>query len=99
MFSRFFIERPIFAGVVAIVLCLAGAVSMSVLPVQQYPTITPVQINVSASYPGADSRDAGGFCCCSSDRGADQWRRQYALHDIDKLGRRPAYVDRFTLRT
>ena len=56
MFSRFFIERPIFAGVVAIVLCLAGLVSMSVLPVQQYPTITPVQINVSASYPGADSQ-------------------------------------------
>ncbi|MDG2045686.1 MAG: multidrug efflux RND transporter permease subunit [Halioglobus sp.] len=55
MFSRFFIERPIFAGVVAIVLCLAGLVSMSVLPVQQYPTINPVQINVSASYPGADS--------------------------------------------
>jgi multidrug efflux pump len=56
MFSRFFIERPIFAGVVAIVLCLAGAVSMSVLPVQQYPTINPVQINVSATYPGADSQ-------------------------------------------
>ena len=55
MFSRFFIERPIFAAVVAIVFCLAGAVSMSVLPVQQYPTITPVQINVSATYPGADS--------------------------------------------
>lgn len=56
MFSRFFIERPIFASVVAIVLCLAGAVSMSVLPVQQYPTITPVQVNVSATYPGADSK-------------------------------------------
>ena len=56
MFSRFFIERPIFASVVAIVLCLAGTVSMLVLPVQQYPTITPVQINVSATYPGADSK-------------------------------------------
>jgi multidrug efflux pump len=56
MFSRFFIERPIFAGVVAIVLCLAGAISISVLPVQQYPAINPVQINVSASYPGADSQ-------------------------------------------
>ena len=56
MFSRFFIERPIFATVVAIVLCLAGAVSLAVLPVQQYPTITPVQVNVSATYPGADSK-------------------------------------------
>ncbi|MDG1944695.1 MAG: multidrug efflux RND transporter permease subunit [Halioglobus sp.] len=56
MFSRFFIERPIFASVVAIVLCLAGTVSMLVLPVQQYPTITPVQVNVAATYPGADSK-------------------------------------------
>lgn len=56
MFSRFFIERPIFASVVAIVFCLAGAVSLSVLPVQQYPTITPVQVSVSATYPGADSK-------------------------------------------
>ena len=56
MFSRFFIERPIFAAVVSILLCIAGLVSMVVLPVQQYPTITPVQITVSATYPGADSK-------------------------------------------
>ena len=56
MFSRFFIERPIFAAVVAIIISLAGAVAMTVLPVQQYPTITPVQVTVSATYPGADSK-------------------------------------------
>ena len=56
MFSRFFIERPIFAAVVAIILCLAGLVSMTVLPVQQYPAITPVQVTVQATYPGADSK-------------------------------------------
>lgn len=56
MFSRFFIERPIFAAVVSIILVLAGAVSMALLPVEQYPTITPVQITVSATYPGADSK-------------------------------------------
>jgi multidrug efflux pump len=56
MFSRFFIERPIFAAVVAILLCLAGLVSLYVLPVQQYPTITPVQVTVTATYPGADSK-------------------------------------------
>ena len=56
MFSRFFIERPIFAAVVSIILCLAGLVAMVVLPVQQYPTITPVQVTVSATYPGADSK-------------------------------------------
>ena len=56
MFSRFFIERPIFAAVVAIIICLAGLVAMSVMPIQQYPTITPVQVTVSATYPGADSK-------------------------------------------
>ena len=56
MFSTFFIERPIFASVVSIILCLAGLVAMSTLPVEQYPTITPVQVTVSAIYPGADSK-------------------------------------------
>src|SRR5574340_393103 len=56
MFSRFFIERPIFAAVIAIIICLAGLVAMSVLPVEQYPPITPVQVTVSAIYPGADSQ-------------------------------------------
>src|SRR5512137_180815 len=56
MFSRFFIERPIFASVVSIVLCLAGFAAMAALPVEQYPTITPVQVTVSAIYPGADSK-------------------------------------------
>src|SRR5439155_19488994 len=56
MFSRFFIERPIFAVVVAIIIAIAGLVAMTVLPVQQYPNITPVQVTVQATYPGADSK-------------------------------------------
>ena len=56
MFSHFFIERPIFAAVISIILCLAGAVCMLNLPVEQYPAITPVQVSVSATYPGADSQ-------------------------------------------
>jgi len=56
VFSQFFIERPIFAVVVATLLTLAGAVSLTALPVQQYPYITPVQVTVQATYPGADSR-------------------------------------------
>jgi len=56
MLSRFFIERPVFAAVVALIICLAGLVSMTQLPVAQYPTITPVQVTVSATYPGADSK-------------------------------------------
>src|SRR5512136_98407 len=56
MFSKFFIQRPIFASVVSIILCLAGAVAITVLPVQQYPNITPIQVTVQATYPGADSK-------------------------------------------
>ena len=56
MFSRFFIERPIFAAVVAIIITLAGLIAMTQLPVAQYPTITPVQVTVQASYPGAESK-------------------------------------------
>jgi multidrug efflux pump len=56
VFSKFFIERPIFAIVVATLLTLAGAVSLTGLPVQRYPDITPVQVTVQATYPGADSR-------------------------------------------
>ncbi len=56
MFSKFFIERPIFASVVSIIPCLAGLVAMSALPIEQYPTITPIQVTVSAYHPGADSK-------------------------------------------
>lgn len=55
MFSRFFIERPKFALVVSIVLTLAGMLSMSVLPISEYPAISPVSISVNARYPGASA--------------------------------------------
>src|SRR5471032_1957852 len=51
--SRFFIERPIFAWVIAIVIMLAGALAITALPIAQYPDIAPPQINISANYPGA----------------------------------------------
>ncbi len=53
--SHFCIDRPIFASVISIVITLAGAVAMFSLPVAQYPDITPPQITVSATYPGADA--------------------------------------------
>lgn len=56
MFSRFFIERPIFAIVIAVAMVLAGALTYSSLPVAQYPDITPPTVMVSASYPGADAK-------------------------------------------
>ena len=56
MFSKFFIERPIFATVISLIICIAGLVAMALLPIEQYPPITPVQVTVSATYPGADSQ-------------------------------------------
>ncbi len=56
MFSRFFIDRPIFASVLSIIITLGGGISVFTLPVAQYPDITPPTVEVSAYYPGANSR-------------------------------------------
>ncbi len=56
MLSRFFIERPIFASVLSILIVFAGGVSISLLPIAQYPEIVPPVVQVTASYPGADPR-------------------------------------------
>lgn len=56
MFSRFFIDRPIFATVLAILMILAGLITVKTLPVAQYPDITPPTVRVMASYPGADAQ-------------------------------------------
>ncbi|MHA6235511.1 efflux RND transporter permease subunit [Pseudomonas fluorescens group sp. PF-69] len=54
--SHYCIDRPIFASVISIIITLAGAVAMLKLPVAQYPDITPPQITVAATYPGADAQ-------------------------------------------
>jgi multidrug efflux pump len=56
MFAHFFIDRPIFAMVVSLIIVIAGAAAMVSLPIAQYPDITPVQIQVTATYPGADAQ-------------------------------------------
>ncbi|MDR0805206.1 MAG: efflux RND transporter permease subunit [Enterobacteriaceae bacterium] len=53
--AKFFIDRPIFAWVIAIIIMLAGALAIIKLPVSQYPTIAPPAVSISASYPGADA--------------------------------------------
>ena len=59
MFSHFFIDRPIFSVVVALIISIAGLVAMQSLPVAQFPQITPVQIQVTANYPGANATLVG----------------------------------------
>ena len=55
MISKTFIERPKFAMVVSIVILLAGLISIPILPVAEFPEITPPQVSVSTSYPGANA--------------------------------------------
>ena len=54
--SRFFIDRPIFAWVIALVLVLAGVLAIRSLPIAQFPPLAPPQISVTAVYPGRGRR-------------------------------------------
>jgi HAE1 family hydrophobic/amphiphilic exporter-1/multidrug efflux pump len=54
--ARFFIDRPIFAWVIAIVIMLAGALSISTLPLEQYPDIAPTKVSINATYTGASAK-------------------------------------------
>ncbi|WBO21682.1 efflux RND transporter permease subunit [Sphingomonas abietis] len=56
MISRYFIERPIFAWVIAIVIMLAGLGAVTHLPIEQYPDISPPQVGINATYPGASAQ-------------------------------------------
>jgi multidrug efflux pump len=56
MFAKFFIDRPVFAWVIAIAILLAGALALKNLPVSQYPSVAPPALDISVVYPGASSR-------------------------------------------
>src|ERR1700757_2065216 len=55
MISKFFIDRPVLANVLAIVMVLIGAVALFALPVSQYPNVVPPTVSVTTSYPGASA--------------------------------------------
>ncbi len=55
--ASFFIDRPVFAWVIAVVIMLAGLISLSILPISQYPDVAPPQVQISAVYPGASPED------------------------------------------
>src|SRR5262249_41721554 len=56
MLSRFFIDRPIFAWVIAIIIMIAGGLAVFTLPVRQYPAIAPPTIGINVNYPGASAQ-------------------------------------------
>ena len=55
-FSRFFVDRPIFAAVLSILILVAGAIAIPLLPVSEYPEVVPPQVQVRAFYPGANPK-------------------------------------------
>src|SRR5688572_907217 len=55
--SRFFVDRPIFAAVLSIIIFTAGAIAIPQLPVSEYPEVVPPQVQVRAIYPGSNPRD------------------------------------------
>ena len=65
MLSKFFIDRPIFSAVISIVITIAGLVAMVSLPIAQYPNITPPQIQVSTTYPGANAETVSQNVACT----------------------------------
>ncbi len=54
--ARFFIDRPIFAWVIAIIIMLAGGLALFKLPVSMYPNVAPPAVEISATYPGASAK-------------------------------------------
>ena len=63
MFSRFFIDRPIFATVLSVVITLGGFIALFQLPVTQYPEIAPPTVEVSTVYPGANAQASSTPTC------------------------------------
>ena len=56
MLPRFFIDRPVFAWVIALIVMIVGALGLSRLPVEQYPTVAPPTVTVNVAYPGASAK-------------------------------------------
>ena len=56
MLSRFFIDRPVFAWVIALIVILAGSIAALNLPIRQYPAIAPPQVGINVNYPGASAQ-------------------------------------------
>lgn len=74
----FFIDRPVFSTVLSILIVIVGIIGLALLPVDQYPQITPPVVKISATYPGASAPDG-----VSSGRYPDRaGAERYAGHDL-----------------
>ena len=76
--ARFFIDRPIFAWVIAILMMLAGALTLTGLPIERYPSIAPPTVSISATYPGADAQTVDRLVGLVEEAGIDTVARLWA---------------------
>lgn len=77
----FFIDRPVFSAVISILIVIVGIIGLTMLPIDQYPQITPPVVKISASYPGASALDSITGCSHSYRAGIERYPRN-ALHGI-----------------
>ena len=78
MKGTFFIDRPIFSAVLSILIVVVGCIGLYLLPVDQYPQITPPQVKISASYPGASANTVSQAVATPIEQG-------YALHGVEQF--------------
>jgi multidrug efflux pump len=81
MFSAFFIKRPVFASVIAIIIVLAGGISIFSLPISEYPRVSPPQIVVSTSYPGASAETISQTVAAPLEQEING-AKKYALYEL-----------------
>ena len=74
-FSRFFIERPIFAAMLSGLILLAGLIAMPGLPISEYPEVVPPTVVVNAQYPGANPSTIAETVACRTVTFASPWNR------------------------
>ena len=96
----FFIDRPVFSAVISIVIVIVGIIGLTMLPVDQYPQITPPVVKISASYPGASALTVShavappheqekhgppGMCSGDSYRTGNKRYSGYVVHGVQQF--------------
>ena len=89
---KFFIDRPIFAAVLSIVIFAAGLIAIPILPISEYPEVVPPAVIVRAIYPGANPRSLPKPSPHAAGR-TDQRRREHDVHEVGRRVRRRAADD------
>ena len=80
----FFIDRPVFSAVISILIVIVGIIGLTMLPIDQYPQITPPVVKISASYPGCQCPDSITSGSHSYRTGIERYSRN-ALHGIKQF--------------